>query len=327
MKKLNFIIALTLLAYVVTGQEKLNIKVAYTDNAPTIDGIEEEIWDMVPEVILDSAYLGENPTVDAYWKALWDDNALYVLLNVKDDDHWPFWEKAGAQWFNYDQAEVYLDVNEVLEDGKSPNSARSSGPDGHYQVHVDFVDGGSGVVGSLVTANERPGGSYCYVITGEDYVFEYALGYTSFANIDGEIMSAGSFSELEKIGFDVYIIDQDEGVTTDRQRAVWHNTGRIDQNFANMDDAGTITLVYLEPSSNVETNTNTFSVYPNPVFDILIINAEFDKLIITNILGEEIETIVNSDNRINMNSFARGIYLIQAFNKGDLLGVTKIHKM
>ena len=327
MKKLYFFIAFILFAYVVTGQDKLNIKVAYTDNAPTIDGIEEEIWDMVPEVPLDSAYLGENPTVDAYWKALWDDNALYVLLNVVDDDHWPAWEKAGAQWFDYDQAEVYLDVNEVLEDGKSPNSSRSTGPDGHYQVHVDFVDGGSGVVGSLVEANERPGGSYCYVLTGEDYVFEYALDYSTFTNIDGLTMSAGNFVALDKIGFDVYIIDQDEGVTTERQRAVWHNTGRIDQNFANMDDAGTITFVDYTSVSRVKSKPSSLSVYPNPVYDYLTIDAEFDKLTITDILGKEIKTIVYSDKVIDMNSLARGIYFIQAFKKGNSLGVAIIRKM
>jgi hypothetical protein len=281
----------------------------------------------VEAVYLDSAYLGENPTVTAYWKALWDDNYLYVLLNVIDDNHWPSWEKTGGEWYNYDQAELYLDVNEVLEDGKSPNHARSEGANGHYQVHADFVDGGGGVNESLTEANDRPGGNYCYELYGEDYIFEYALDYSTFINDAGQTMSAGSFSALELIGFDVYIIDQDEGVTTKRHRAVWSNIGRIDQNFANMDDAGTITLVDYSSVNRINGKSGSLSVYPNPVYDYLNIDAEFDKLTITDILGKEVKTIENSNKVIDMNSLARGIYFVQAFSKGNSMGVAMIHKM
>ena len=61
--------------------------------APVIDGVEEEAWDAVDPVdfglILGQA---EVPTVTAYWKALWDDDNIYVLINVEDDDHYPGWE-------------------------------------------------------------------------------------------------------------------------------------------------------------------------------------------------------------------------------------------
>ena len=57
MKKLYIITALILFASVVTGQGKLNIKVPYVDNPPTIDGFEEEIWDVTPAVTIDSIYM------------------------------------------------------------------------------------------------------------------------------------------------------------------------------------------------------------------------------------------------------------------------------
>lgn len=324
MKKLYFFIALFLSVSFVSGQLTLPIQVAYTDDAPTIDGIEEELWDEVPANYLDSSFVGENPTVTAYWKALWDDDALYVLVNVVDDDHWPSWVSAGS-WFEYDQPELYLDVNEELEDlrgaGVNPGT-------GHYQVQPGFIDGGSGVMKSLVEANNyRPGGSYCYVITGEDYVFEYALDFSTFINLKGDLLSVGDFVDLDEIGFDVYVIDQDEGVTTSRQRAVWSNTGRIGENYANMDDAGTIALIDFTSVNRVNSKPGSLSVYPNPVYDYLTIDAEFDKLTITDVLGKEIKSIVYSDNKIDMNSLARGIYFIQAFNNGKSLGVAKIHKM
>jgi hypothetical protein len=325
MKKLNFLIVFILLACVAIGQEKLNVKVPWADNAPTIDGIEEEIWDKVPAVPIDSIYIFEQPSVTAYWKALWDGTYIYVLLNVEDDDHWPAWEKAGGQWFMYDQPELYFDVNEILEDG----AGGGQGGTGHYQVQPPFVDGGSGKKESLIQLSYRPGGEYCYVLSGEDYVFEYAIDASTMMNKDNVTMSTGALQALDSVGFDVYIIDQDEGVTTTRHRAVWSNTGRINENYNNMDDAGTITLVDVIESSvnSVKRRPNSLSVYPNPAHDYITINAEFDKLIISDILGKEMMTITNSDNRINIESLTRGIYFIQVLNNGNSLGVAKIHKM
>ena len=322
MKKLNFIFVFILVANVVLGQGKENIVIFFADNAPTIDGYDEIAWDIAPAIPIENAHQAEQPTVTAYWKAIWDYSALYILVSVEDDDHWPSWESGGS-WFDYDQVEVYFDVNDVLEDGMGVGDPGT----GHYQCVGKFTQTGSGVLQDIELDGRRPKGQFCYVLDGEDYLYEYKLDYTSFINKDGLAMTAGTFEAMDSIGFDVTIIDQDEGVTSARQRATWHNTGEINENYAVMDDAGTITMGYLEPSSNVETKIHTFSVYPNPVSDYLTINAEFDILIISNILGEEIETIVNSDNRISMKSLARGIYIIQAFNKGNLLGVVKIHKM
>jgi len=52
------------------------------------------------------------------------------------------------------------------------------------------------------------------------------------------------------IGFDVTIIDQDEGTTTTPQRMVWSNDGKgnngsIDESWNNMDGAGEISLQYV----------------------------------------------------------------------------------
>jgi hypothetical protein len=320
MRKVSLIISLVFFASIVIGQEKMNIEVPYTDVTPSIDGIIDLTWDQVPAVSLDRVVKGTTPTVTAYWKALWNDDALYVLVSVEDDDHWPAWESGGS-WFEYDQVEVYLDINAILEDGKGPSDVGS----GHYQVQPSFADGGSGKPGSLpAIPGQRPEGTYCYVLSGADYVFEYAFTYTSFINKDGITLDVGAFNDLEKIGFDVYVIDQDEGVTTTKQRAAWHNTGVINTNWSNMDDAGTITLVDIE--SSVDDKSISLSVYPNPVVDYLVINVDYDKLVITNILGKEIDTMINSDNIINMELLSQGIYFIQAFNNEISIGVTKIYK-
>lgn len=324
MRKLCFIIVVIFFACIVKGQGKLNIEVPYTDMPPDIDGVVDDTWDQVPAVSIDNMFQSEQPTVTAYWKVLWDYSALYVLVSVEDDDHWPSWV-SGGNWWDYDQAELYLDVNEELNDGRGGGSPDAG--TGHYQIQPNFSDGGSGVAGALIeTGDYRPGGSYCYIVDGENYVFEYSLYYSTFKNIDGDELYPEYFEELDSIGFDVTIIDQDEGVTTSRQRAVWHNVGAKDECYNNMDDAGTITFVQSLIGSNYSQKVTPLSVYPNPVIDYMVVNAEFDKIIITDILGIEVRTIENSEKNINMEFLPSGIYIIQVFDMENSVGKAKIYK-
>jgi hypothetical protein len=139
-------------------------------------------------------------------------------------------------------------------------------------------------------------------------------------------LSVEAFQALDSIGFDVTIIDQDEGITTTRQRAVWHNVGAIDENYNNMDDAGTITLVTsLQSSINLQ-KIAPLSVHPNPVSDYMVINTVYDKLIITDILGIEVNTIEPSGNSINVEFLPSGIYIIQVFYRENPVGTVKFYK-
>ncbi len=305
----------------IKAQDRVNVLIPFTVTAPTLDGVVDALWDMVPAETIEKAFRLEQPTVSAYWKALWDNDALYVLVAVEDDDHWPSWV-SGGNWYEYDQPEVYLDINEVLKDGAGPGGKGN----GHYQTLSSFSSGGAGIPTVLTASNYRPGGTFCYALTGENYIIEYALDYTSFVNKDGVTMSSAAFQALDSIGFDVTIIDQDEGITTVRQRAVWQNVGDIDESYVNMDDAGTITLVNSLPSKVNSQKMASLSVYPNPVTDVMVINAKFDQLIVTDILGSEVSSMETSEKNINMEWLPSGIYIIQVFNGKNLVGIAKFLK-
>jgi hypothetical protein len=73
------------------------------------------------------------PTLTAYWKMLWDNENIYVLVNVEDDDHFPSWE-TGSAWYQFDNVELYFDLNKVLKDGKGASIANS----GHWQNSPSF---------------------------------------------------------------------------------------------------------------------------------------------------------------------------------------------
>ncbi|MCF8358195.1 MAG: T9SS type A sorting domain-containing protein [Prolixibacteraceae bacterium] len=224
-----------------------------TETAPVIDGTEDAVWANAQAHPLELNYRKNTPTVEAYWKAMWCDSGMFVLINVLDDDHWPSWEVGGNPW-DYDHGEVYFDVNENLDDGLG-----AADGDGHYQSAPAFADGSYGVTQTNPTSNNIPGDIYAYQLDGENWVREHFFKFNNFLDYFGFPLDKSGFLNLSQIGFDVCINDQDEGVTTSPQTKVWHNFGRVTSNWYNMDDAGTIALV--EGPTNITDSLALVALY------------------------------------------------------------------
>jgi Leucine-rich repeat (LRR) protein len=212
-----------------------HIDVARTESAPDLDGIIDNIWDAIDAVPIAKNFIGENPTVDAYWKAMWDDQGIYVLINVQDDNHFPAWEDGGNDW-EYDHVEVFFDVNQVLDDNLGAGNGQ-----GHYVFFPTF--GEDLYDGEIINGLLR----YANKLYGESYVSEMFFPFALFTNKDGQNLSKSDMISLNEIGFDIHIIDQDQGITTSRNRKVWQNVGTINENYFNMNDAGTIRLIGDDP--------------------------------------------------------------------------------
>ncbi len=225
-----------------------------TNQTIDIDGYIEDAWNIADKVPISLPFMNENPTVTATWSSLYDDNGLYVMVEVADDNHWPAWESGGDPW-SYDRPELYWDVNEVLDDGLGAGYFNS----GHYMLSDGFTDGMYDTQITKTPGGNHPGGTYCYTMDGEGYFYEH---FVPFANLKDQNGVAINSSTTRPIGFDVTITDQDEGVTTTRQRCVWSNDGNgnngsSDESWNNMDGAGTITLgEYLPRTPLNETITN-----------------------------------------------------------------------
>ncbi|WP_020528655.1 sugar-binding protein [Flexithrix dorotheae] len=82
-----------------------------TNAALTIDGTADATWENASQYPLGKISLG---TVDGaedasgYFKALWDDNYLYILVNITDNALVPVEDE--TKIWNYDGVEVYLDI-------------------------------------------------------------------------------------------------------------------------------------------------------------------------------------------------------------------------
>jgi len=216
-----------------------------TAHAPALDGLVDDVWASAPIYNIDKPFTGETPTLGApgetTWQALWNDNGIFVLLKVTDDDFYPAYMNStdGSNW-NYDQVEVYFDVNTVKKDGVG-----SSGGKGHYQfapkpaeatIDGTVVDDGGGVL-------------HAYKVTAPNYVFELFVPYTSLTDAGG-----AEVNKANPIGFDVCIVDNDHAISK-RNRAVWSNVGAIGEDYGNMDDAGLVKMDGAASYDDVESIT------------------------------------------------------------------------
>jgi hypothetical protein len=338
MKHLHFtIITVIVSCFLVSGIQAqtvpVNVKMASYPR-PVVDGIEEEAWDDVDPVDISTPFGTEQPTVTAYWKALWDCGSIYVLINVEDDDHYPAWESEGNSW-EYDKPEVYFDVNDTLIDGLGPADANS----GHYQFSPGFSDDYD-MLHTVDSTAHTPGGTYAHSLTGENYVYECAVTISSMHNKHGIVMNSAIIGGWEQtIGFDVTIIDQDEGVTTARQRLIWQcGDGSEAEAWNSMDACGTIAFVgecfddcWWGPGCLIgmdEDLTVHLAVYPNPVKDFIAIDTDFDRVVIHAILGREIVAInrIKSD-KIDTGNLPKGIYIIRVFKADRFIGSARFIKI
>ncbi|HAH25992.1 MAG TPA: hypothetical protein DCL77_19900 [Prolixibacteraceae bacterium] len=243
-KIFTFLFSLLICAYSFGQKPRAAIDKATT--APIIDGVIDDLWAGVAANNIDKVFQTDVPTLGAlgttYWKALWDDNGIYILINVNDDVFYPSYLVPGSDDYRYDKIEVYFDANYSKADGLGVNDGGS----GHYQVSYAFsptningtnnIDGGSGV-------------QYGFKVTGGAYVAEYFVPYSKLKDKDGIVVDKSG-----EIGFDMYIVDSDSD-QPERKRATWANTGNIAESYDVMDDCGIITLTGADGNVSVESIT------------------------------------------------------------------------
>jgi uncharacterized protein YjdB len=215
--------------------------------APVIDGIIDEGWTSANTYYIDRPFQNDTPTLGVpgttTWKGMWTNEGLYFLVQVNDDIFFPlFLGLYSDQVWNYDKAELFLDVNADLKDGFGPPNDRSGYDNGHFMIssslEVEKINGQS------VKLND--GIEYAYRVTDPSYVAEYFIPFTKLINRKGH-----QVNKIATFGFDVTIIDKDSEWTP-RQRLSWSNQGAKDESFYNMDDCGTFTLEDYTPEVFVD---------------------------------------------------------------------------
>ncbi|HSH20126.1 MAG TPA: sugar-binding protein, partial [Draconibacterium sp.] len=213
------------------------------ENIPVIDGVLDEngAWDSAIVYNIDKALYGEAYTFgepdETTWRALWNDDGMYIFLKTVDDAWYPSYATGGNSW-EYDKPEIYFDVNYVLLDAGGPSASGT----GHYQVAPAAEE--AKIDGTPTTQDD--GVVYAFLVDGTNWDVEYFVPWTLLKTSED-----GLFDKTAPMGFDVTMIDRDPD-DAGRRRAVWANIGGQNESWSNMDDVGYIYLDGAEPPVYVE---------------------------------------------------------------------------
>jgi len=211
--------------------------------APVIDGSDEDIWNNVSPVMIEKNFPEESPTITAYWKGMYDDTCLYVLVNVEDDNNCPFWRIGTGPNWDYDRAELYFDLNDILEDGQGPEMAYS----GHWQAPADIWGADdyahenyrslkdTDFEGKIVSQYQS------YRLNGGNCIYEFRIPLAYLKDKNSTPLTAKNLND-KIFGFDITVTDWDEDISTQRQRKAWMNNlnGPGKESWYNMNTAGKI---------------------------------------------------------------------------------------
>ena len=204
-----------------------------TDIPPIIDGMIDDVWTTANDYNIAVPFRTETPTLgnpgETAWRALWNDDGIYLLIKVADDLWLPAYAGTSPNdSLFYDHPEVYFDSNYILNDGKGTNPDGNGNGNGHHLFSLSPVKGE--VNGGLIS--ESNGAKYSYNITEAGYFVECFIPYSSLTDRNGV-----SLDKTAEIGFDITIVDNDSE-TPIPNRLSWVNAGALDENRNNMDDAG-----------------------------------------------------------------------------------------
>ncbi|MFS0860645.1 endo-1,4-beta-xylanase [Paenibacillus taichungensis] len=148
---------------------------------PAIDGSVDSVWSKAPEMKLDTkqmAWSGATGTA----KALWDDDNLYVLVQVRDDQL----NKSNPNVWEQDSVEVFVDEN----NGKTANFQDD---DGQYRVNFENA-------ASFNPAEIAAGFESKVSVSGTNYTVEMKIPFKKVKPANNA-----------KIGFDAQINDAKDG--------------------------------------------------------------------------------------------------------------------
>ncbi len=171
-----------------------------TETAPTIDGKIDACWAQAKA--LDIKHSFYNPVsspedCSATYKALWDKEGLYVLVDVTDDDL----RNDSEEYWQDDAIEVFIDAD---------NSKSSSYGDNDYQYHFGW-DATSPAMGES-QHGKTDGVKHALVKTDKGYRLEVRFPWPTL----GVKPAPGA-----NIGLDVQVNDDDGGSDRDSKLA-WH---------------------------------------------------------------------------------------------------------
>ena len=215
------------------AKAEIGATIIKTDKGPVIDGTAEDQWDRAREYKISNVIYSPISSPDdfaASYRAMWDEENLYVLVDVTDDEL----ENYTDQWYLDDCIEVFIDAD---------NSKSENFGDNDYQYHFDWD--ASNPQMDEAKHHKIEGVEFAMVTTEKGYRTEIKFPWSTL----GTKPSAGV-----KIGFEVHVNDDDDG---ERTKLSWR--GKSDVASGNPQTWGTADLAGLLGWWKFDNNTEDSS--------------------------------------------------------------------
>jgi hypothetical protein len=191
---------------------------------PVIDGKVDDVWNdakayKIANVMYEPPKSSDDLSAD--YKAMWDENNLYLLVDVTDDilKH----DTSPEAWYESDSVEVYIDVT----DSKSAQYGQTD-----YQYGFNWDETSPQM--QELRHGRTNGVQYALVTTDKGYRVEIKLPWSTL----GTKPSVGA-----KIGLDIQVNDNDAGGKR-KSKIAWHaredNAWENPQAFGNAELAGLV---------------------------------------------------------------------------------------
>jgi len=265
------------------------LQILKAESAPTIDGELDAAWiapqiDMSTYVVRDGATVPSgfaelDDSTDFYmsYRAMWDDENLYVFVNVIDETI--FCDTTSASVWEQDGVEICID-------GENDKAAAQDANDKQYR----WIYGKKAVAGGAAD-----GGTWAWKATDDGYNFELKL-----PNADLKFVP----EDEQLIGFEVQINDNDGQSTNPRENmARWW--GDDNAAWSKPELWGTAVLVEAPRAFGIDgkevVKARRFELnqnYPNPFnastsIAYTIEKASLVKLTVFDLVGKEVAKLVN----------------------------------
>lgn len=336
MKIFTSILFLLFFSSITFGQTQNDTLFCYhTKTPPTIDGqATEECWENAEWNAIDQVWIPWGTTMkdgdfEGRFKVAWDEDLLYVLVEVVDDSLSDDYSNPLEKWWEDDCLEIFIDENRSMGDHTRNNNAFAY----HVSLFYDAVD--------LTTngqANFKMNLEVEMDTIGDNkYLWEFAIkNYDARFTFSQAERSRVKLHHDKHMGFAIAYCDNDE--TMGRENFIGSmvmTEAQHNDMYKNADHFGLMFLVDPEYVPTKVTNvdfTPEFEIYPVPAGDFINIksaslNAETTSVSIFSITGQLVKSLGFSGNahQINIEDLKKGIYILK-IEKGAQIYTRRISK-
>jgi hypothetical protein len=217
-----------------------------TSAAPVIDGTADVLWSNYSSTSSNKVLLGtitNSADLSSTWKATWDANALYVLVNVSDEKL----VNDGPNVYDDDGIEIYVDMGNTKTTTYGSNQFQYAFRWNDTKVYENIHSATGGVTFATSSLGITSGCTNLCASTG--YIMEVRIPWSTLGS---SVPSIGAFE-----GFDIMVNDDDDGGTRDAKiswNAATDNAWQNPSLFGTIVMEGapcTLPVATISPSGNV----------------------------------------------------------------------------